>query len=139
IRDDGLEATALEDISKTTLLVDREDDDRNRILARQSDSRNVHDGKSLLEDFLMRQMVEACRFGILLRVSRIDTIDLRYLEDRFNTHFGGAKRGCGDGGDEGVACATCEDDDATEGKMIEGRTLREALADLGHRNRREDN
>src|SRR5580693_6423554 len=92
-------------------LVDREDDDRDAVVARKSESRSVHYLQLAGDRLVMSEAIEACGCWILLRVGGIDAVDLSGLHHRVAGEFGGPKRGACVGGEERITGPTGEDDD----------------------------
>ena len=84
-------------------LVNREDDDRDAVVAGKREGRSVHDLQVPRDRFVMAQAIEACRGWILLRVGGIDAVNLSGLHHRIAGEFGGPKRCAGVGGEERIA------------------------------------
>lgn len=82
------------------------------VLVAHGDGCHVHDAEVLGHCLGVGNGVVACGIGIFLGIGGIDAIDLGCLEQQVAVEFGGAEGGAGIGREEGVACASGQDDDS---------------------------
>jgi hypothetical protein len=92
--------------------VDVEDDDRQLVGLAQAERVRIHDRVVLDDRFLERQAGNELRLRVLLRVGRVHPVDVGALEHHVGLHLERRQHAGGVGGEERVARAGCEDDDA---------------------------
>src|SRR5690606_12972489 len=92
-------------------LVQRKNDDRQAVVARQRNRRSIHYAEVLLQHLVVSDPVVALGIGMFLGVLVVDAIHLGALEDRLAAHLVGPERRGGVGGEIGVAGAGGEDAD----------------------------
>src|SRR5438034_9293734 len=81
VLDDRVTALALHHFAKPAVLEDREDQDRDAVLARQRDRRSVHHLQVALQHLAVVKPLEAPRRRYRERVGVIHTVDLGRLEE----------------------------------------------------------
>ena len=118
-------------------LVHREDDDRDAVVAREREGGGVHHLQVLGDRLVVGEALVARRARVFLRVGGVDAVDLRRLHHRVAGELGGAQRRAGVGGEERIAGAAGQHDDAALDEMGERRLARIGLAERGHGDRRE--
>ena len=138
VLNDGRLAAACKHIGEIARLADVEDDDRDVVVAAQSDGGGVHDLEVVGEHPVEADLLVAAGARDLLGIGGIDAVDAGALEQGIAAHFGGAQSGAGIGGEIGAAGAGGEDDDATLGEVAFGAAADYRLAHLVHLDRRLD-
>lgn len=118
------------DAAQGALLVDVEDLDRQALFAAEREGGGVHHLEVGAERIVEGDFVEHRGGRILLRVGRVDAVDLRGLDHDLGADFGTAQGGRRVGRHEGVARAGSEDHHAAETKMTEGLAADVRLGDL---------
>src|SRR4051812_2842076 len=109
------------------LVVHVEDVERDAVLHAQRERREVHDPQAALERLHVGDVVDELRVGVLARVGGQDALDaVLGHEDRLGVDLARPQRGRGVGGEERVAGARGEDDDAP---LLE--VAHRAAADVG--------
>src|SRR5215813_9397965 len=113
VLDDREPALAGQDVGEGPLLVNREYQNRNPVFTRQRDGGRVHHLEVPREHFEVAEALVTLGVGLLARVGAVDSIDLGALEQDVAAHLRGAQRGCRVRGEERIAGAGGEDDNAT--------------------------
>jgi hypothetical protein len=83
------------------------------VLHAHGEGGEVHHGELLLDRLGEAQALVAGGLGVLLRVGGVDAVDLGGLEDGLGAELDAAQAGAGVGGEERVAGAGDQDDDAS--------------------------
>src|SRR5688572_29504255 len=85
--DDGEPPLPLDNAGKCTRPLQREDDDRQLVVARECDGCRIHDLEVLLEHLVIADAVVALGVRVLLRVAVVDAVDLGALEQDLARHL----------------------------------------------------
>ena len=104
-----LHALAREHAREIALFADREDHDRDVVVAAQRHGGSVHDLQIVCQNFVITDCFKTFCARILLGIAVIDPVDAGALEQRIALHFGGPQRGAGIGGEVRRANAGGED------------------------------
>lgn len=98
----------------------------------EGDSGGVHDAEVEAEDVAVGDLLEFCGFFVDFGVGGVDAVDGGGLEEDVGLDLHGTEAGGGVGGEEGVAGAGGEYDDATLFEMAHGAAADVGLGDFVH-------
>src|SRR5579884_1179315 len=133
--DQRADLLALDDAADVALLGNVEDDDGDVVLFAEGEGGLVHDAQVPADAFVEGQMSVAIGVSEFMRVFVIDAVYVRGLENSAGADFVGAQGSGGIGGEERVAGAAGQHDDAPFFQVASGAAANERLGDLRHRNR----
>jgi tRNA dimethylallyltransferase len=134
----GIGAFASQNPFETTRFIQRKDDDRQIVIAGKGDGRGIHHAQMLLQDLIIGDGGVAFCIRVFFRVFVIDTVYFGALKDRLTGHFIGAQGRGRVGGEIGVARTCRKNHDTFLFQMPHGAAADIGLADLIHRNGRDD-
>jgi hypothetical protein len=123
---------AADDADDVALLTHAEDHHGHVVVFAEGYGSGVHDTEVEAENVVVGDLGEFGSFVVDLGVGSVDAIDRGGFEEDVGLDFHGPEAGSGIGGEEGVACACGEDDDAPLFEVAHGAAADIWLGDLVH-------